>query len=687
MKQIINSNNNMRKSTGSMFSSSNKPSFDDILMTLTKDMNSRTRTDIRLIGKFLYDNYDYFRKMKDSSEQGKYDKMISVLHYEYYKENANIINFGEIGDKAYVLLKGKIGIYKPRDIEQRMSFEDFEAYVNQIRLFEGNMAKYKRLVNKNDHIDLFSIFSSKQRIYQCIIEEEDLLGTFDEGFNFGDIALLKKAPRNATVKSLDKSHLVSIDQFNYNEILRELEEKRLEKDLELFKSTYQMFKPWSNNNLLHLFNNFQRISLLQGDYLYKQNDHSDCIYIIQSGEFEVYSIINFEWVNDFIKYILYSKTNILETLKDLKGYKSDSELKIIFTNQKEENVRALGPSPCQATPVDALASIHLSKYPKQDSLIKIKLNEEKSNKQSFKVKLRKVNQKEVLGYEDGIELKNRFTSVKCISSEAIVEKVLLFDLYRLLYNLDESDRSLFTKTISIRKLCLINLIQNASKIKARIIEDRYTEKYNAIIQNQHTDEPTKRLAMKFRKSNNIFKQFLSLKRTKSMNLVMPPIVSTKGKNILINTQIKLFPTLVPNVLPPETEKSMRKSLSFLSTPFGSYYTNYQKSKRMGNYEKSSNGKSNTKEMSCIKDKENIKTQSIINWKNQTILLSTLSPQSLQKISFTTREITKINPFESSYFSIKKKNVFSPSSKEVSICKNALSNRKKGNNKQTEKQKD
>ena len=118
------------------------------------------------------------------------------------------------------------------------------------------------------------------------IEEDQKLGEFGKGFAFGEIALIKRCQRNATIKSEATSWLLSIDKSDYNKVLRELEEKRLEKQLGDFKRDYPLFEKWTLNQMIRLFNCLSKRTLTQGEYLYKQNEDADTIYIIQKGTFE-----------------------------------------------------------------------------------------------------------------------------------------------------------------------------------------------------------------------------------------------------------------------------------------------------------------------------------------------------------------------------------------------------------------
>ena len=69
------------------------------------------------------------------------------------------MNFGEEGDKCYILLKGKVGIYKPTPITKQMTLRDYVEYLVHIRDIEKNMPKFERVLNYNSKVDKFKLIS------------------------------------------------------------------------------------------------------------------------------------------------------------------------------------------------------------------------------------------------------------------------------------------------------------------------------------------------------------------------------------------------------------------------------------------------------------------------------------------------------------------------------------------------
>ena len=103
-----------------------------------------------------------------------------------------------------------------------MSIKEYIYYLNDIKHDDEN--KLHRILEKNYFLQLDMDFylnippsSVKNNTkIQVFVEEEESLATFEDGFSFGEIALLKKTKRNATIRTNILSKLVSINKSDYN---------------------------------------------------------------------------------------------------------------------------------------------------------------------------------------------------------------------------------------------------------------------------------------------------------------------------------------------------------------------------------------------------------------------------------------------------------------------------------------
>ena len=471
-----------------------------IMELLSKEKIKRTKIDIRILSDYLSGKYDYFKKLKENSENSKLEKLVGVLNLETFQEDEAIIRFGEEGDKFYILLSGKVNLYKTVYPQKMMTLTEYLSYMQNIVNIEGNQLKFERIKEKNQflNLDMDSLMMIPPESFQnkaqmnVFTEEEEKLCEFGDGFAFGEIALLKQTKRNATIKAQTLSKLVSIEKSDYNKIIKELEEKRLEKELNSFKLNYPLFENWTLNHLIRLFNCFSQETLLSGQYLYKQNEDSDYIYIIESGKFELFSLLSFGWINDFYNYIIDAKNNLVNFVDKKKPLK-ETELVDVFEKAQE---RAL-PSPCKYDPL-RISKI-ITSFPKKDTFLKIKNDEEElvDPFNLFKVKVRVLEQRDVLGIEDALEMKKRFYSVKCISSFGEVKKVKLYDFFRLINYLKEpKSKQVLKDIIAEKKSILYRQLKKAISKKFKGQEEIFAEKISNFLNDNNDNEKTNEITDK-----------------------------------------------------------------------------------------------------------------------------------------------------------------------------------------------
>ena len=323
---------NKRRSTGTK---QREISYDHVIQILIKPRNSRNLLENKLLAEYLSNKFEYFKKIK-LSEPSKLEKLCKVLNYETFSAKETIINYGETGEKFYIVFNGQIGVYKPIYVEKDMSLNEFYSYMMYLKN-NNQILKMNRIMEKNQHlnIDLTVLAGTPENSYfmrkivTFIMEENEKLGEFTNGFTFGEIALIKKSKRNATIIAIKNSALLSIEKYDYNNVIRRLEEKRLEKEIYKFKINYPFFYHWNNYNILEIFNCFHHLRLTQGEFLYKQNEESDSIFIIREGSYEMFSDISFAWLKNYLDYIIYSDYNLLKKLDEFHPKKENDLIELI----------------------------------------------------------------------------------------------------------------------------------------------------------------------------------------------------------------------------------------------------------------------------------------------------------------------------------------------------------------------
>ena len=312
---------------------------------LSKSTDTRTNQENTLIAEYLSEHYQYFKKLKSKDSQLKVEKITKVCRIEKFLPGESIIKFGEVGDKFYIVLEGIVEVYTPRYIEKEMYPSEFIKLLLITKDIQCDELKYKRMKTKNDFFfggikDLTTIDPNlyfMKNMHNFLIEDEEKRGEYSEGFAFGEIALINKTVRNATIKSKTNSILLTIEKDDYNKAIYEFQRKALSKELENFSKKFSFFQNFSGENILQIYNFFGQKTLYRGEYLYKQNEDSDLIYVLVSGTLSMYCIISFSWLNDYLSYLDYSEKGVLQYILKTRNAKINELLKIMSKIKEKRN--------------------------------------------------------------------------------------------------------------------------------------------------------------------------------------------------------------------------------------------------------------------------------------------------------------------------------------------------------------
>ena len=467
---------------------------EDVYRFLMKNPNSRTNQEINIYARYLSQHFQYFTKLKNEDSQLKVEKLAKVCKLEKAMKGESIINFGEIGDKFYIVLEGVVEIYKPIYVEISATPNDFINALNKMKMLDGNELRYNRLKEKNKtFFDSLVEKDKRSEILEInymkykqvfIMEEYEKLAEFGDGFSFGDIALIKKSPRNATIKAKENCILLTIEKGDYNKALLEFQKKKLSKEIDIFLKTYSFFKYFNHDKVINIFNCFNRKELFKGEYLYKQNIQDDNIYFLNYGIFSIDCKISFSWISDFFNYINYSGKNILQYILRSKKRKIGELLKLI----KQCKSKIINDNYVNEDNFKLWDKINEKEM--KDNLYKLKKDEEKLNDPEyiFDINLKKVNYNEIFGLEEIFEFKKRFCSCRCISEKAEVNSIRLTDFLKLIINFGEEELNYFINIIDERKKVLKNQIINGIKNIEKKLIFSFDTRYEKIIKALNLDK-------------------------------------------------------------------------------------------------------------------------------------------------------------------------------------------------------
>ena len=121
---------------------------------LLKEKIQRAKLEIKLVTSILSEKFDYFKKLKEEGKNAKSEKIVSVLNLEKFHPEQYIMKYGENGDKFYIILKGKVALYKPIYNRKEMTLKDYSTLIYNIKFNELDDLKYNRLIEKNSHLKI-----------------------------------------------------------------------------------------------------------------------------------------------------------------------------------------------------------------------------------------------------------------------------------------------------------------------------------------------------------------------------------------------------------------------------------------------------------------------------------------------------------------------------------------------------
>ena len=477
---------------------------EQLIKLLSKNKKNRIDIENRMIADYLTLRFSYFYQIKISNKE-RFLKLISVLSLESTSSNEIIINIGEENNNFYVVLEGVVKVSRKIIYKKDMTFGDFCEYLKRIE--KENVGEYRTNIKNNSYLDLdfekimkdeLSYMLLKFKLFNFTIEEEEEIGTYSEGYSFGELSLIKKKNTDLIIKSVTKCKLISVSKFDFNRILRTLEEKRLEKKADIFKNNFPIFKTWQIEQLITLFNYFTQEIFPSEEYIYKQNDEDEYVYFIEEGSITQYTNVSFHWYIQFNEYIDTLDESLLEIIKD-PNHHNTGELHIFLNKyikeMKEEKnedrafydrypffkIKEIYKQKKDIIKLSEMCSYdNKNKNKYEDNFYKIKYDENDINnpEKVHKIHIITFDKPCILGAEEAFELKRKFTTIKCISGQVRAKKIKIIDLLKVLfiyrsYNYIENFKDIIFQKKSIICDAIKTNMQKIAIQFQRSMNDRY----------------------------------------------------------------------------------------------------------------------------------------------------------------------------------------------------------------------
>ena len=471
----------------------NEPSikYKDLIDILKKPKIDLSTEDICIIKNYLCSNVKYIRNLSNEIDKDSLLKIIPSMNFHSFDNNKRIYNYGDEGDKFYIILKGSVGMYKPFPKEISFTLHEYIDYLVNVRDVEHNQSKFNRIQDYNSKVNKLKLVSLNYNSSQFpetekqsfIIEDERELNILFPGDIFGETDIIKNETRNASVITLEKCDLLSIDKNDCSKI-KDIEEQRINNLLGEFRKDFPIFKYWNNSKCFKLISGLIKENYNKGEIIYKQNDIPKYIYFVKEGILEVLAEYNFSWYEKFIEYIYDSSSSLINDLDSHILWKEDKiHKKIHGTYEKIKS-----PFVFKKTKLDHITlsfnendnsdednNYNFNNNLNEEENKKIKLvnqlekNEEKAKNSTYKANIQMLYAPQMFGYLEALELKRRFCTIKCFSSNALILKYPFTEFLQLL-PADKTNQFYLQQRIFEEKRNLIEQLKNNVLAKLNFIK-------------------------------------------------------------------------------------------------------------------------------------------------------------------------------------------------------------------------
>ena len=363
---------------------------------------------------------------------------------------------------------------------------------------DGVTNKYNKSLND---LNSYSTYFNKTYNFKQNLNKYGNFNSYKKNNNY-----IKKTRtnRDLVIKSVTNCKLIYVNKFDYNRILKTTEEKALEKKADIFIKNFPLFKEWTIEQLIKLFNYLVQENYNKYEYIYKQNDENEYLYFLEEGAIIQYANISFSWYKEYIEYIENFNDNLLDDLLKIKYGKHPLIIEPIddineYLSDKIELIKKENKSKKNKIkyPFLKIQKIYLEKkkdliqmselYKKENSIdnfFKIKFEENDLNNPEhlYRIPISSTKIPAIFGLEESFEFKNKLTTVACVTDQVNLKKIKIVDLLNILYSYKEYDyMETFMEIVIQKKLILSKSITNQIKKNGAKLEINMLDRYEKII--------------------------------------------------------------------------------------------------------------------------------------------------------------------------------------------------------------
>jgi CRP-like cAMP-binding protein len=237
-------------------------------------MERSTSTLERLVT--LTKGIKFFTDISEKSSTLHYD-CCGRIRVEEYAAGQYIFRQLEKGDFFCIILKGSVTV----QLLKLPVVEYLKANHQVTSAMKDQIAKGLRMLSDSPTEDEEPPSIDERILY-------NIVATLGIGASFGELSLLKRQPRAASIQCEEACSIAVLSLEDYNDLLRGVEERRLAEKTS-FMAGLPLFRGWTKNYLEKTSYYFVERTYRRRQIVFKESDPADYFYIIKDGEFKVSS--------------------------------------------------------------------------------------------------------------------------------------------------------------------------------------------------------------------------------------------------------------------------------------------------------------------------------------------------------------------------------------------------------------
>ena len=325
----------------------------------------------------------------------------------------------------FVIVQGVCGFYTYVTKKKELTLMAFLNYLNNIAIddSEESQALLSKLENANSAVLKPFAFLKKMEYditkSNTKIEDTNVFIFMDElqlkfekgpGDSFGECTSFRKMRALYEVITLSNCNILTLELEDYKEIMNAFVEKKYAPEISEIRTKHSVFRYWLTKYIIMLIQSSKKERINKNEFLYRQFDELPSIFLILNGELETTITVYKKSLRKLMKFIRKSDTSIVQLLtekKDLKPSDLDSILLsyskhfFYFLEKENENNHFFQEY--------YEFMINRNNYEKKGNYTEV----DKQN--IITLKLKQINNQDILGLEEVSECKKYFFNVKCIS--------------------------------------------------------------------------------------------------------------------------------------------------------------------------------------------------------------------------------------------------------------------------------